>query len=116
MFFIGLGTACGGSGGVAFSGGQRQRLIIARALVRKPQILLLDEATSALDVESERLFTEGLLGLPQDVTVIAIAHVRFPYPVIPHPSPPLGSFSGRSQFAWASSIHRSALTFLFSCR
>lgn len=75
----GLSTACGGNGGVAFSGGQRQRLIIARALVRKPQILLLDEATSALDVESERLFTEALLRLPQDVTVVAVAHVRFPY-------------------------------------
>lgn len=70
----GFGTSCGGNGGVVFSGGQRQRLIIARALVRKPQILLLDEATSALDVESEKLFTEGLLGLPQDVTVVAVAH------------------------------------------
>ncbi|KAL6721610.1 hypothetical protein ACLMJK_000714 [Lecanora helva] len=70
----GLSTACGGNGGVAFSGGQRQRLIIARALVRRPQILLLDEATSALDVESERLFTEALLRLPQETTVIAAAH------------------------------------------
>ncbi len=79
----GLSIACGDNEDVAFSGGQRQRLIIARALVRKPQILLLDEATFALYVESERLFTEALLRLPQNVTVVTVAHVSFPYLIPP---------------------------------
>lgn len=60
--------------GKQFSGGQRQRLSIARALVRQPRLLLLDESTSALDAESERRMQEALKRLQGRTTVIAIAH------------------------------------------
>jgi ABC-type bacteriocin/lantibiotic exporter with double-glycine peptidase domain len=59
-------------GGSAISGGQRQRLAIARALAHKPAILLLDEATSALDVETERIVEQNLNALA--CTQIIIAH------------------------------------------
>ncbi|KAF9895290.1 hypothetical protein FE257_000194 [Aspergillus nanangensis] len=69
----GYQTLCGPNGS-QFSGGQKQRLSIARALVRKPKLLILDESTSALDAESERLLQEGLERAARGVTVIAIAH------------------------------------------
>lgn len=69
----GYETPCGSNGG-QFSGGQLQRLSIARALLRKPRLLLLDESTSALDAESEKLFEEALEKTAKGVTVIAIAH------------------------------------------
>ena len=59
-------------GGGNFSGGQRQRLFIARALVHKPQILLFDEATSALDNRTQAIVTQSLEEL--GVTRIVIAH------------------------------------------
>jgi ATP-binding cassette subfamily B (MDR/TAP) protein 1 len=68
----GYDTPCG-SNGSQFSGGQLQRLSIARALIRKPKLLLLDESTSALDAESEGLVSEALSRL-RGITVIAIAH------------------------------------------
>jgi ATP-binding cassette, subfamily B, bacterial HlyB/CyaB len=61
-------------GAVNFSGGQRQRLAIARALLVNPAILVLDEATSALDAESEAIVNANLMRIAQGRTVIIISH------------------------------------------
>jgi ABC-type multidrug transport system fused ATPase/permease subunit len=63
-----------GERGVSLSGGQLQRLFIARELFRKPKILILDEATSALDSESQALVQESIDLLKGKVTVIIITH------------------------------------------
>ena len=62
-----------GQGGVNFSGGQKQRLSIARALVRKPQILILDDSTSAVDVATEGRIKESLRKYAKGLTCILIA-------------------------------------------
>ncbi len=63
-----------GERGLKISGGQRQRLGIARALLSKPRLIVFDEATSALDGETEFKLTESLLRLKGKVTIIMIAH------------------------------------------
>jgi len=63
-----------GDRGSSMSGGQRQRLGIARALFTKPKLLVLDEATSALDGETEANISDAIKTLKGDVTVILIAH------------------------------------------
>ena len=63
-----------GSRGYRFSGGEKQRIAIARTLLRDPKVLVLDEATSALDTETERAVQAAFTELGKGRTVIAIAH------------------------------------------
>ena len=60
--------------GVRVSGGERQGLALAMALLRRPTLLLLDEATSSLDLGNERQIQEAINGLHGDLTIVVIAH------------------------------------------
>jgi ATP-binding cassette subfamily B protein len=63
-----------GERGYKLSGGEKQRLALARVILKNPRILILDEATSALDTHSERLIQAALVPLMQGRTTLAIAH------------------------------------------
>ncbi len=63
-----------GERGIHLSAGQRQRVVLARVLVKRPQLLILDEATSALDNESESLIQKSIENLHGKTTILTIAH------------------------------------------
>lgn len=69
----GVDTELSNLGGI-LSGGEKQRIALARALYMKPKLLVIDEGTSALDYTSEKSITESLMALQGSVTIIIVAH------------------------------------------
>ena len=70
---VGVATKIG-SEGIGVSGGERQRIMIARAVYKRPQYLMMDEATSSLDAENERTITENIARECRGRTLLVIAH------------------------------------------
>jgi ATP-binding cassette subfamily C protein len=70
---FGLDTVVG-ERGTLVSGGERQRLCLARAVLRRPWLFVLDEATSAIDVPAERKILNAIVGLQPRPTIVMIAH------------------------------------------
>lgn len=69
----GLDTVVGERGGLV-SGGERQRIAVARALLRKPRLLVLDEATNAIDLAGEAELLQRLSEMPNRPTIVMVAH------------------------------------------
>jgi ATP-binding cassette subfamily C protein len=69
----GLDTVLG-ERGTLISGGERQRLCLARAVLRRPLLFVLDEATTAIDVPTERKIIKAMLDLKPRPTIVMIAH------------------------------------------
>ena len=65
-----------GERGSKFSGGQQQRIGIARALYKNPEILILDEATNALDEKSEKEILNTVCNLKDNLTIILVSHKK----------------------------------------
>jgi ATP-binding cassette subfamily B protein len=63
-----------GEGGISLSGGEKQRISIARAIIQKPNILILDEATASMDTRTERKIQTAIDSLAKGRTIISIAH------------------------------------------
>jgi ATP-binding cassette subfamily B protein len=63
-----------GEGGARLSGGEKQRIAIARVILKNAPVIILDEATAAIDPYNEQLIQEAILNLSRDKTLIVIAH------------------------------------------
>jgi ATP-binding cassette subfamily B protein len=63
-----------GTNGISLSGGEKQRVSIARAILKDPAILILDEATAAMDTKTERKIQSALAAITENRTTITIAH------------------------------------------
>jgi ATP-binding cassette subfamily C protein len=70
---LGLETIVG-ERGILISGGERQRIAVARAILRRPRVIILDEATSAVDIACEKEIIEQLMNLTPRPTIVMIAH------------------------------------------
>ena len=65
-----------GDNAVRISGGQKQRLAIARALCKKPECLMLDESTSGLDIENEQKLIENLINIKSKMLIVLVSHKK----------------------------------------